>query len=72
MISVGAVPSAASARPNSAASVIKTVALHVVVWYAHGGGNGDIGIAMRHATTSPQTPTVGAGSWTAPLKLDGL
>ena len=61
-ISVGAVPSVASARPNSAASVIKTVALHVVVWYAHGGGNGDIGIAMRHATPSPQTPTVGAGS----------
>ncbi|MFC2508714.1 MAG: hypothetical protein ACFNYD_08045, partial [Bacteroides sp.] len=57
MFSVGAVPSGASARPNSAASVIKTVALHVVVWYAHGGGNGDIGIAM----ISPQTPDCRGG-----------
>ena len=64
-LSVGAVPSAASARPPTN---LRVPALPVprrysnrgypwVAWSAHGGGNG-IWIAML----SPPMPTVGAGS----------
>ena len=72
-VSVGEVPSAASALPYQR-GVIKTVGPHRrAACVVHG---------MRMATGEkwaifgrnaiPAMPTVGAGSWTAPLKLDVL
>ena len=60
---VGAVPSAASARPNNAAAFYAGVAEVLwkacgMPWYAHGGGVGGRG-NLRVAKTPP--PTVGVG-----------